>query len=198
MTKTHSRKPLYLPLCRTTIQLGLFVLIGALAACSSVKSHVDKAPVKGRTFSFLNTGSRPLPGYAEERQKAHAMVQAAITSNLATKGVTYTPSGGDVTVAYLIVVGNNGVTTSLNSYFGDTDDTDAFVEKVHSEQTGGGSRADFEAGTLVIDFIEPATSKLLQRRSIQAQILRDLPQETRTARLQGLVDQALKDVPINQ
>ena len=183
---------------RSAARVGCFLLAGLLAACSSVKTHVDKGEIKARTFSFLNTGARTLPNYAEDRAQAHAMVQAAIKTNLAARGVAFVPSGGDVTVAYLIVVGNNVSTTSLNGYFGYTDDSAAIVNKVHSEQTGGNTdRGYFEAGTLVIDFLEPATSKLLQRCSIQAQVLRNLPLETRTARVQALVDQELKDVPIH-
>jgi len=179
--------------------VGCLFLAGLVAGCSSVKTQVDKSAVKARTFSFLNTGSKQLPSYAEERKQAHEMVQQALIKNLAAKGVSYTPSGGDVTVAYLIVVGNNSTTTSLNSYFGYTPDSEAFVNKVHSEQTGNdNARGYFEAGTLVIDLVDPTTSKLLQRRSIQAQVLRNLPTETRQARVQAIVDQALKDLPISQ
>jgi hypothetical protein len=177
---------------------GCLALAIALAACSSVKTHVDKGRIAARTFSFLNTGSRPLPSYAEARNEAHAMIQQAIKNNLAARGVSFVAAGGDVTVAYLVVAGNNVATTSLNSYFGYTSDSEALIEKVHSEQTSSGSRGYFEAGTLVIDFIDPRTSKLLQRRSIQAEVLRNLPADARTARVQGLVDQALKDVPISQ
>lgn len=188
----------YSPAAAAVPLLGL-LLAFLLSACSSVKTHVDKGPVKAATFSFLNTGGQPLPAYAEESQRAHAMVQQAITRNLAARGVSFVPSGGTVTVAYLIVVGNNTTTTSLNTYFGYTDDSSAFVEKVHSQQTDKAqARGYFEAGTLVIDFVDPATSKLLQRRSIQAQVLRNLPQETRMARVQQQVDQALNDVPFSQ
>jgi hypothetical protein len=101
-------------------------------------------------------------------------------------------------VAYLVVVGNNVETTSLNGYFGYGDDAQAWVEKVHKEQAVKGENRDyFESGTLVIDFIDPKTSKLLQRRSIQAQVLRNLPAETRTSRVQAIVDQALKDLPVS-
>jgi hypothetical protein len=193
----HQQKSMYPNHCKATATcFGLLLLIGTLTACSSVKTHVDKGAIKASTFSFLNTGNRSSPGVADQRQKAHAMVQAAITSNLAAKGITYTPSGGNVTVAYLIVVGNNGITTPLDSYFGNPDETDAIVNKVSKENGSSSQRNYFEAGILVIDFIEPATSKLIQRRSIQAEVLRNLPQETRSERLQGLVDQALKDVPI--
>jgi len=96
-------------------------------------------------------------------------------------------------------VGNNVATTSLNSYFGYTPDSEALVEKVHSQQTGSeASRGYLETGTLVIDVLDPATSKLLQRRSLQAPLLRDLPAEKRTERVQEIVDQTLRDLPISQ
>src|SRR5215813_2325049 len=167
--------------------IGVLCLAVGLAACSSVKEHVNEGHVRAGTFSFLNTG-REMPGYAEARKEVHEAVQQALIKNLGAKGVKYVPTGGDVTVAYLIVVGNNAVTTSLNSYFGYTPDSEAFVEKMHSQQTSGDrSRSYVEAGTLVIDVVDPGTSKLLQRRTIQSQVLRDLPQERRLARLQSLV-----------
>ena len=173
----------------------LLAAVLVLAGCSSVKTHVDRGPVTARTFSFLNTGPQPTPEYAEARQQAHVMVQQAIIKDLAAKGVSQVSSGGDVTVAYLVIVGNNATTTSLNRYFGYGSDADALVEKVHKEQTETDpNRNYFEAGTLVIDIVDPKTSKVLQRRSIQAQVLRNLPTETRATRVQGIVDQALADV----
>ncbi len=192
--ETHSSRHIR----RTPALLGCLLLAGLLAGCSSVKTNVNTGPVHARTFSFLNTGSKELPTYAERRQQAHAMVQQALIRNLAGKGITYAATGGDVTVAYLIVLGNNTTTTSLNSYFGYTDDSAALVDKIHTEQTGGESRGYFEAGTLVIDFVEPGTSKLLQRRAIHGQVLRNLPAETRSARIQAVVDQALNDVPVSR
>ena len=145
----------------------------------------------------MDTESRTAPTYAEDRQAAHALMQQAIINNLAQKGVKQVSNGGDVTVAYLVVVGNNATTTSLNRYFGYGSDADAWVNWVHKQQTKKNtSRNYFEAGTLVIDLVDPATSKVLQRRSIQAQILRELPLETRAARAQAVVDQALADVRI--
>jgi uncharacterized protein DUF4136 len=182
---------------QTVALLGSFLI--ALLGCSSAKVHVDKGRVTARTFSFLNTGAKNLPSYAEDRKEAHEMIQQAITKNLAARGVSYVPSGGDITVAYLVVVGNNATTTSLNSYFGYTPDSEAIIEKVHAEQTDSNkNRGYFEQGTLVIDLLDPKTSKVLQRRSMQAQVLRDLPSEKRAARVQAIVDQTLKDVPISQ
>jgi hypothetical protein len=170
-----------------------------LAGCSSVKTHVDTGPIHARTFSFINTGSRALPTYAEQRKQAHMMVQEAITKDLAAKGVQYVSKGGDITVAYLIIAGNNATTTSLEEYFGYTDDANALMNKVHKSQAvKANDRGYFEAGTLVIDILDPRTSELLKRATVQAQILRELPLDERTARLQKLVDEALSDLRIVQ
>src|SRR3954471_20089100 len=176
------------------VSLLIAVLALALAGCSSVKSHVDEGAITARTFSFLNTGPKAPPIYADKTPQAHAAVQNAIINSLAAKGVTHIASGGDVTVGYLIIVGNNASTTSLNDYFGYGSDANALLEKTHSQQTGSDKRGYFETGTLVIDFIDPATSKLLQRRSIQAEVMRNLAMEQRAARLQVLVNQELSNV----
>ena len=98
-------------------------------------------------------------------------------------------------MAYLIIVGNNATTTSLSEYFGYTSDADALTDKFHkAEAVKNNDRGYFEAGTLVIDFLDPSTSKLLKRATVQAQILRELPLAQREARLQSLVDQALADL----
>jgi hypothetical protein len=101
--------------CRTVICLVAASLATAIAGCSSVKTQVDSGAVKARTFSFLDRGSRQTPDYAEANKQAHAMVQQAIIHNLAGKGVTYTPTAGDVTVAYLIIVGNNVATARVQA-----------------------------------------------------------------------------------
>jgi len=170
----------------------------ALAGCSSVKTKVDSGPIHASSFSFINTGSREMPAYAEKQKQVHAMVQEAITKNLAAKGVKFVNQGGDLIVAYLIIVGNNATTTSLDEYFGYTADATALADKVHNEQAVKGSdRSYFEAGTLVIDVLDASGSKLLKRSTVQAPILRGLTPEARQERIQGFVDQALNDLRIS-
>jgi hypothetical protein len=139
-----------------------------------------------------------VPEAADRRAQAHTLVQEAVTKNLAAKGVSRLETGGDILVAYLIIVGNNTTTTSLNEYFGYTDDASALTDKVHTEQAiKGDRRTSFEAGTLVIDIINPATSKLMHRSTVQSDILRNLPLEERQARVQALVDKALSNLRIS-
>ena len=164
-----------------------------------MKTHVDTGPITARTFSFLNTGPKETPAFADKRAQVYTMINEAITRNLAAKGASKVPSGGDVTVAYLVIAGNNATTTSLNDYFGYTDDATKLVDKVHTEQAiKSNDRNYFEEGTLVIDVISPQTMKLLKRASVQSPILRNVAPEVRQARLQSLVDQALSDLRISK
>ena len=175
----------------------LLAAVVALAGCSSVKTQVDTGPIAARTFSFVNLGPKQAPAAADNRAQVHQLIQQAVVKTMAGKGVSFAASGGELTVAYLVIAGNNVTTTSLNEYFGYGSDATALVEKVHSEQAvKSDNRNYFEAGTLVIDIMDPRTSKVLKRSTVQSSILRNLPADARQARIQSLVDQALSGLRI--
>ena len=168
----------------------------AFAGCSSTPpTRVNTGPIAGRSFSFVNLGLPP--NYAENRAHIHALVQNAITRNLAAKGVSRaTPGPGDITVAYLIIIGNNATTSSIHDYFGYGEDATALVEKAHAAGTSSRNPNFFEAGTLVIDIIDSRNFKLLKRNYVVRPILRNPAVEVRQARMQEAVDEALKDLRI--
>jgi len=157
-------------------------------------THVDKGPNKATTFRFLQPGPLPEAAFTENRQQVHAIIHQAIANNLAAKGVQAVPSGGDVTVAYLIVVGNNATTSAINDYFGYTADAAALADKAHKAYTGGAQRNYFEAGTLLIDIVDARTQKVLARNVVTRPILRNPTAEVRQARLQEAVNEALANV----
>jgi len=168
----------------------------ALAGCSSTPAKVDTGLIRARTFSFVNTGPRSAPAAADNRQAIHSMIQGAITKNLAARGVTRTAAGGDLTVAYLVVTGNNVSTTSISEYFGYSDDAWALSEKAHAAYTGNKNPNYFEAGTLLIDLIDSKTFKVLKRGYASRPVLRNLPDDARAARIQEVVDEILRDARI--
>jgi hypothetical protein len=157
---------------------------------------VDAGSIRAGTFSFVNTGAKPAPGYADNRQVIHSMVQSAITKNLTGRGLIQVTTGGDVTVGYLIIAGNNATTTSINDYFGYGEDVAALEEKAHAAYTGSKNPNYFEAGTLVIDLIDSKSFKLLKRGYATRPILRNVPDDTRAARIQEVVDEILGDLRI--
>jgi len=180
-----------------TLWSGLAAAALMLASCAT-PTHVDKGTIKAASFSFVNTG--PLPEYAfrEDRKQVNALVQDAITSDLAAKGVKYVEQGGDVTVAYLIIIGNNVSTTAINEYFGYGADAVALQDKAQKAYTDGKQRGFFQAGTLLIDIINPRTNKLLARRYVTRPVLQNPTAETRKANIEEAVKEVLKDVRFEQ
>jgi len=168
----------------------------ALASCSSTPAKVDHGPVRARTFSFVNTGAKPAPAYADNRQIIHPMIQDAITRTLAGRGVSRVPAGGDITVSYLVIIGDNASTTSINDYFGYGEDASALHEKAHAAYGKSKNPNYFEGGTLLIDLVDSKSFKLLKRGYATRPVLRDLPNDARAARIQEVVDEIFRDVRI--
>jgi len=176
--------------------LTLAAGILTLAGCSSTPAKVDTGLIHARTFSFVDRGVKPSPAYADNRQRVHAMIQDAIAKNLAARGITKAAAVGDVTVGYLVIIGNNASTMSVADYFGYGEDAAALQDKAHSAYTGSKNPNYFEAGTLVIDLIDSKSFKLLKRGYATRPVLRDLPEGARAARLQEVVDEILRDLRI--
>src|SRR4029450_678897 len=113
----------------------LLLLICTLAGCSSAPTKVDTGPIHARTFSFINPGPKPFPTYADDRQPINTMIQDAITRTLSLRGVNKGAHGGDITVAYLVITGNNASVTSINDYFGYRNDASELQDKAFSAYT---------------------------------------------------------------
>lgn len=176
--------------------LSLCTLATALlfVGCSSTPTQVDHGAIAAKTFSFVNPGNRPAPAFGDNREHVHQLVQEAITRNLAARGVARTPAGGDVTVAYLMIVGNNASTAAVSDYFGYGRDAAALSEKAQEAYTHAKTPNYFEAGTLVIDVIDTKTNKLLKRGHATGPRLRNFPPDAQAATVQEAVDKILRDL----
>ncbi len=175
----------------------IFLAAGALAiaGCSSTPTRVDKGPIQAKTFSFVQRPTQP-PGYTDNRQAVHTMVQEAVTKRLATQGVAKVATGGDITVGYLLIVGNNATTERINDYFGYGEIAADLHDKAHAAYTGSKNPNFFEAGTLVIDISDSKSFKLLKRGYASRPVLRDLTDDARAGRIQQVVDEILRDLQI--
>jgi hypothetical protein len=176
--------------------LLLAVCALALAGCSSAPTHVDKGTIRAKTFSFVNPGPREASPARTKLQPVNKMIQDAIAKNLASRGLTRTESGGDLTVAYLIVVGNNVTTEMLADYYGYGSDASALLDKASSAYTDSAHRNYFEAGTLVIDIVDARTHKLLKRNYASRELLRNPSESAREALIQETVDAILSDLRV--
>ncbi len=169
-----------------------------LAGCSSTPTKVDTGPIHARTFSFVQRSNWSAPGFADNREAVHQMIQAAIAKDLAVRGVAQVPTGGDVTVGYLVIIGNHVSTEAINDYFGYSQGAEALEDKAHEAYTQGKNPNDFEAGTLLIDITDGKTYKLLKRGYATRFLDQEATAEVRAERIQAVVDQILKDLKVDQ
>lgn len=179
---------------KSSLSLLLAASALLLAGCSSTPTHKDTGPIRARTFSFIQPGPKPQTFEADTRQPIHDMIQEAITRNLTARGLSRVASGGDVTVAYLVIVGDNVSTTLINDYFGYGRNASALHEQAQDAYSASKNPNHFEAGTLLVDLLDAKTFKLLERNYASRPILRDLPADARAARIQDVVDEILRNV----
>ena len=171
------------------------VLTGLLiTGCSSTPKRVDHGPVKAHTFSFVKGGTTPAAAAAAAREAVHLLFQDAITQDLAGKGLQKVATGGDVTVAYLIIVGNNATTESINTYFGAGRDASGLSDKAHEAYTENKNPNYFEAGTLVVDILDSKTYEVLYRNYGVRPVLRNPTAATRAASIQEAVKEILSNL----
>jgi hypothetical protein len=176
---------------------GLAAVAFVIAGCST-PTHVNKGPIKATTFSFVRPGPLPEAASSANWQRIHAMIQQAIASNLTAKGLKQLADGGDVTVAYLIVVGNNVSTSAINDYYGYSDDATALAEKAQKAYTEGDQRNYFQAGTLLIDVVDSRTQKVLLRNYATRQILQNPTADVQQERLQEAVNEVLQGLRLER
>ena len=170
----------------------LTAVVLVLAGCST-PTKVDKGPITARTFQFVNTATKATPGYANTEKPIHALVQNAISTSMTKRGVARVADGGDVTVAYLILAGNNVSTGAINDHFGYGRDVEALQDKAHSKYADNKNPNYFEAGTLVIDIVDTKTWKILKRGYATRAIQRGATPEQQAARISEVVEEILRD-----
>jgi predicted Zn-dependent protease len=129
-------------------------------------------------------------------QPVNQMIQEAITKTLVARGMIRTEAGGDLTVAYLVVIGNNVTTEMMDDYFGYGSDASALLNKASSAYTESSHMNYFEAGTLLIDIVDARTHKLLLRNYASRQLLRNPSDTAREALIQETVDAILTDLRV--
>ena len=74
--------------------------------------------------------------------------QQAIANRLTADGLVRVATKGDVTVGYLVIVGNNATTESINTYFAYGQDPTALHNKAHEAYTSSKNPPSAAEGTV--------------------------------------------------
>jgi hypothetical protein len=184
--------------------LGLFLLVGAASACSSVKIGYDYAP--GTNFSAYHTyewmtekqektGDRRL-----DTTDADIRIRTAIGGQLLLKGYSK-PSEGqpDFYVAYHIGLKTTTVDTSTQYFsegmaghaFGHSADTRT-MDKTNAQVSQPVANT---TGTFMLDIIDAASNKLVWRGTATGEIAVGLTSRERDERIRTIAHEMLANFP---
>jgi hypothetical protein len=166
------------------------LLAGALlAGCSSVP--MPKGNSKGySSVRFINEKKSALFYESDRSKEVNQQLQQAIAAQFEEKGMDVVEKGGDLIVAYLVIIQDNVSTTSINKHFGYRD-SDKMVDKVHKRGTRGRYPEYVKRGAIVIDLLDAKTYKLVYRDYAVRGVNSSLPEEERRTKINEAVEETL-------
>ncbi|MCF7675773.1 MAG: DUF4136 domain-containing protein [Akkermansiaceae bacterium] len=161
-------------------------------ACSTGVDQ-PKGTSKGYTSARLVRRDPKLPPItATTELKIHRMVQQALASQFEANGIAYGKPDAELTVAYLVIYQEPGMTASYPDYFGYGRSSEQIAELAHTRGAVDSKRPDyFERAGIVVDVIDTRTNKLVFRNHAAGDIHRSASDSTRAARIDAAVGQAL-------
>ncbi len=165
------------------------ILAGTFVGCKSV--DLPKGTSAGYSSFRLY---RELPAnsaqFADKDDQAHAAIQNEIVSNLTRGGLKETGDDAELIVAYLILIQDNAASTAIDNYY--INSGSEILSYAHKKVAIEGNYSrDFKAGTLIIDVIDAKERKLIYRNHASKQIVENLDDAERAARIKSAVDEAI-------
>lgn len=175
--------------------LGFPIALLAASFLASCSTGVDmpKGSSKGYHSARLVQRDPKARAITDSTEKqVHGMVQKSIASQFHSKGLAYGKAGADLTVAYMVVYQEPGMTATYDEYFGYGRDSGEISDVAHVRGAVDNERPDFfrQAG-IVIDVIDTRDHKLVYRNFAKGDVIKGASPSTRAARIDAAVAQAL-------
>ncbi len=156
---------------------------------------MPKGTSKGYTSARIvvrDPGAAPITNATEKQ--VYGMIRNSIASQFTSHGMTFGNSGADLTVAYMVIYQEPGMTARYDDYFGYGRDGDAISDTAHIRGSLENERPDyFRQAGLVIDVIDNNTQKLVYRGFAKGDVIKSASASTRASRINAGVAQALAD-----
>lgn len=176
-----------------TSVLSAIACLGFISCSTGV--DMPKGGSKGYTSARLVRRNPNLPAVTDATElKAHRMIQKSISNRFTANGLAYGKADADLTVAYLVIYQEPGMTARYEDYFGHGRDVDGIADLAHVRGSLENERPDFfrQAG-VVIDVIDSRTSKLVYRGFAKGDVIKGVSESTRASRIDAAVAQALAE-----
>ncbi len=172
----------------------------ALVGCEGFVITSDHDP--SADFSALRTFAwSPDPPYISGDARVtdpdvHDMIRGAISAQLPAHGIAETANDPDLWVNYSLILETTTDLRTLNDFH---DYPFVGVDFSRATELGFGSGATYvhelTEGTLVLDFVEPESRKLLWRASAQTSVHENPSDERRRTRINNALKRMLRHYP---
>lgn len=174
---------------------SLILMAAASLGLLSCSTGVDmpKGSSKGYTSARLVQRNPNIPKSTNATEnQVNRMIQKSLASQFSANGLTYGKSGADLTVAYMVIYQEPGMTASFEDYFGYGRESDKISDRAHTRGALENKRPDyFERAGILIDVIDSRSNKLVYRNFATGDMVRGVSDSTRASRINGAVAQAL-------
>jgi hypothetical protein len=180
-------------LLKATARTVLAIASLAIISCST-NVDMPKGTSKGYTSARLVTRDPNLTASTTPTQnKVHGMIQKSLSSQFTANGLAYGKGNADLTVAYLVIYQEPGMTARYEDYFGYGRSADEIADLAHTRGVIDSKRPDyFKRAGIVIDVIDSRTNKLVYRNFAAGDVVTGASDSTRAARINAAVGQALQ------
>lgn len=175
------------PIC-----LVITIATACMVSCAS-RIDMPQGSSAGYTSARLvkKDPKRPATTDATELQ-VHRLIQKSLANQFSAAGLSYGKSDSDLTVAYLVIYQEPGMTARYEDYFGYGRDADQIADVAHTRGALENPRSDyFQQAGILIDIIDSRTHKLIHRSLAKGDVVRGASESARAARIDAAIQQAL-------
>ena len=179
-------------LLKTTLR-PLFAIASLAVISCSTQVDMPKGTSKGYTSARLVQRNPNLTASTTATQtKVHQMIQKSLASQFTSHGLAYGKGNADLTVAYLVIYQEPGMTARYEDYFGYGRSAEDIADLAHTRGVIDSKRPDyFKRAGIVVDVIDARTNKLVYRNFAAGDVVTGASDSTRAARINSAVGQAL-------
>jgi Domain of unknown function (DUF4136) len=162
-----------------------------LVSCASVDQ--PKGTSKGYKSARLIQRDPQSPAITDAVEKqVHGMIQRSIARQFSNKGLDYGGGGADLTVAYLVIYQEPGMTATYPAFFGYGRSAEQIADYAHTRGVLKNQRPDyFRQAGIVMDVIDSRTGELVYRGFSKGDVIKNASAATRSARIDAAVADGL-------
>jgi hypothetical protein len=171
--------------------IATIALIPLLFSCAPSIDH-PQGTSKGYTSARLIQRDPTATTTNPNERQIHSMIQSSLSKEFASNGLRYGSPGADLTVAYLVLYQEPGITASFPEYFGYGRNEADISDFAHIKGVLENQRPDhFRQAGIVVDVIDSRTNKLVFRGFAKGDVVRSPSATSRRARIDTAIAEAL-------